>query len=505
MKSKLGRFSPAILVVLAPGALALAHCGSGAPPASPDAGGSAPASLTYQPTGCSYSVTPPATRAFKDMAVDDATAPADAAAAAPQRVRIGLGGGTKKGTASYADVTTTAAFTWETPKRNTNAKVRIGTDPASLTDVHAGFVFTTPQPEAGIGFNEPETYMHEVHVCGLTAGTTYHYQVGGGAPGSEVWSPVQTFTTVPATGSKITVGIFGDARDQVSTWQLVHQRMRDAAVSLMLVSGDIVDFGTQESLYTQWLDAIWKDPNDPNKFLTLGQIPIVPIAGNHENDAARFYANFAIPGDGDYAEQYASFDVGNTHFVMVDDEPVADGPTSDAANAILGWLDADLTAATSDRTKHPFIVAINHRGLFTTSKHADDPDIHTVRGALAPMFDKYKVDLVMNGHDHEYERSKTLTAGSPASGPPVVVTTGGTRYIVNAGAGADPYQVGSYQSDYREGNPTSLGTSAQDKYIGCYVLLTLEGTKLTLNAYGLKASGGGVSGDDVIDTLTLGQ
>ena len=62
--------------------------------------------------------------------------------------------------------------------------------------------------------------MHEVHVCGLNPATTYYYQVGGGASGAEVWSATQSFTTVPASGT-VTIGISGDARDQVSTFQLV--------------------------------------------------------------------------------------------------------------------------------------------------------------------------------------------------------------------------------------------------------------------------------------------
>jgi hypothetical protein len=321
-----------------------------------------------------------------------------------------------------------------------------------------------------------------------------------------VWSATQTFTTLPSSG-KITVGVFGDARDNKETWQLVHERMKDATlgVDLLLVSGDVVDFGTQESLYQGWLDAIWHDPFDATRFLTLGQLMMLPIAGNHENDASQFYANFAIPGDGPYAEQYASFNVGNTHFVLVDDQPIAAAPTSDAAGAILKWLDVDLNHANGDRTAHPFIVVISHRGLFSTSNHADDSDIHQARGALVPIFDKYKVDLVLNGHDHEFERSKPLRAGTPASGPPVVGATNvdGTVYVINAGAGAEPYKVGTYTSDYRSGNPTQFG--AGTLFVGCYATLVLEGKKLTINSYGLKASGGGVAGDMPLDTYVFGQ
>ncbi len=169
------------------------------------------------------------------------------------RVRAGLGGGTTKpapgdggaAAAGYADPTTTVELLWETTTATTNAKVRFGTSPAALITTQSGFVYTSPPPSAGFGSSDPAGYFHQVDVCGLTPGTRYYYQVGGGAAGSEIWSATQSFSTVPAIGNSVTVGIFGDARDLVTTWQLVNQRMRDASPSLLLVSGDIVDRRTE--------------------------------------------------------------------------------------------------------------------------------------------------------------------------------------------------------------------------------------------------------------------
>jgi hypothetical protein len=325
-----------------------------------------------------------------------------------------------------------------------------------------------------------------------------------------VWSATQSFATVPSSvgTGKITVGVYGDARDSPDTWTLVNQRMQNAAPNLLLVSGDIVDIGTEESLFSQWLDGIWKASPDSGAtgFITLGQFIMVPVAGNHENDSSQFYANFAIPGTGPYARQFSSFDVGNTHFLMIDDQSIGEYPTADATTATLAWVDADLKAAQADRAAHPFIVAINHRGLYSTSNHATDFDVINARGSLAPLFDKYHVDLVMNGHDHEYERTNPITAGTDPKGDPIVQssTAKGTTYVINAGAGAAPYAVGSVPVAYRAVS-VGLGSQGPKNYPGCYVLLDLEGTKLTMTAYGLKASGGSVAGDDVIDTLVLGQ
>jgi len=484
-----------LLLALAPalGGAALAACGSSSGGSTPagDGGTDGGATFSYAPQGCAYTVSPPDTRGFTDLALDDAKAAGDA----PIRVRIGLGGGTSKGKAGYADPTTSAVFTWETAATTTAAKVRLGGDPNSLSDVHAGYSWQTPPPTVGLGNNEPPAQMHEVHVCGLTPGKTYYYQVGGGSP--EQWSATQSFTTVPSSGA-IKIGVSGDSRDSADVLQLVQLRMRDAGVALQLFSGDFVLVGTQESLFAKWLDKMWKDPADSSKFLTLGQQMFLMAPGNHEHDLSQFFGNFALPGDGPYAETYASFDVGSAHVVVLDDEQIAVGQ-GDPPAAQLAWLDADLAAAEADRAAHPFIIVVHHRGELSTATHGKDSDVAAARNALMPIWDKHHVDLVLNGHDHNYERSKPVTG--PASAPTVQASaTMGTTYVVCAGAGAGAYAPGSGTVDYRAFN---AGFGQYDnKYVGVYSILTLEQKKLTLQAYGLKQACGGVGGDDLIDTFT---
>ena len=494
--------SAVLLGILPAFAFACSSSSSGSSPATdggnPGDDGSADGgnvTITYAPKGCSYTYAPPARLGFLDLALDD-TGAVSATKGVPERVRLGLGGGVEKGKPGYADPSTSAAFTWETAESNHAAKVKIGASATSMNIVQTGYTWSA-KPTIGTG----DTFFHEVHVCGLTAGTTYSYQVGGGPSGKEVWSATQTFTTVASSGT-IEVGVFGDSRDQVATWQAVHKRMRDAGVSMQLIGGDLVDSAAIESLYVTWLDAIWHDPNDKTKFLTLGEQMIVPINGNHENDIPNSFANWSIPGvAGDpYAETYASFDVGNTHFLMIDDEQIAGsltaGTASAEASAQLAWIDADLKGANADRANHPFIVAIGHRCLFSTSDHGSDPDVLATRGALVPLFDKYAVDLVVNGHDHNYQRSKPLKAGTPPKSAPVVGT--GTTYVVSAGAGADAYGIGTPAAFTAK----SVGYGSGTSYIGAYSILKLSGNTITLTAYGLKASSTTVAGDDVIDTFT---
>jgi hypothetical protein len=131
---------------------------------------------------------------------------------------------------------------------------------------------------------------------------------------------------------------------------------------------------------------------------------------------------------------------------------------------------------------------------------------------LAPIFDKYHVDVAFNGHDHEYERSNLLNAGATPSGAPVVKATAksgatvksseGTTYIINAGAGADAYSVGTGSVPFRATNTQlCFGSScAASTYEGCYVVLELDGSSIVMTAYGIKGSS---SKDTVIDSLTF--
>ena len=150
--------------------------------------------------------------------------------------------------------------------------------------------------------------------------------------------------------------------------------------------------------------------------------------------------------------------VGKTYRMLQEGRAEADN----GRDVVIGYLETHGRQETLEQARELETVprrVVSHRGLFSTSNHAGDFDVINARAALAPIFDTYRVDLVMNGHDHEYERSKPLTAGSPPTGTPVVQPsiTQGTTYVINAGAGADPYPIGMVAVAYRNGDGVPLG------------------------------------------------
>ena len=135
------------------------------------------------------------------------------------------------------------------------------------------------------------------------------------------------------------------------------------------------------------------------------------------------------------------------------------------------------------------MIAVHHRGEWSSANHGTDSDVVKVRELLVPIWDKYKVDVVFNGHDHNYERSKPLRL---VNQKPVVGE--GTTYVVCAGSGADGYGNGT--SDF---TATSLRYDQGDK-IGIYGLMTASRTKLSFDAYYLTTDGTDPKADEF--TLT---
>ena len=82
------------------------------------------------------------------------------------------------------------------------------------------------------------------------------------------------------------------------------------------------------------------------------------------------------------------------------------------------WLDALLKNNPQNWT----IVAI-HQPCYATGTDRDNPDI---RKLFVPVFDKYSVALVLQGHDHNYGRTYKLRNGKR-----VADTDNGTVYIVS--------------------------------------------------------------------------
>jgi hypothetical protein len=107
---------------------------------------------------------------------------------------------------------------------------------------------------------------------------------------------------------------------------------------------------------------------------------------------------------------------------------------------------------------------MHHKPLWSSAaNHGSDPVLQAQWG---PIYDQYHVDLVINGHDHNYERSFPMFGNQVKPTP-----AEGTVYLVAGSAGAELYD-----------NGTGFWTAYSEKTHNM-ALLKVRQKSLTLDAY----------------------
>ena len=122
-----------------------------------------------------------------------------------------------------------------------------------------------------------------------------------------------------------------------------------------------------------------------------------PAVGNHEyhSDGASGYARYFGAAAGDPKKAYYSYDLGAWHIIVLNSECDHVGGC-DAASPQGKWLRQDLAASTTTCT-----LAYFHKPLFSSGgAHGDDPLMKPLWDALY----QAGAEIVINGHDHDYER-----------------------------------------------------------------------------------------------------
>jgi hypothetical protein len=318
-----------------------------------------------------------------------------------------------------------AIVVWAT-RENGIADVQFSA-PNGASRVVAARTRLVPATTTGMGF---DYYQHEATLTNLTAATSYTYRPG--LDGVAV-STGDRLVTAPPLGTG-TVGFiaFGDSGVGSTEQRQLAARMTSDSFDFALHTGDVV-YGTPAPAgaggYPQlhaWFFDIYRD--------WLRKQPVYPSIGNHDeeaNVAAPFRDVFVLPPHGgsgslpDHAERYYSFDYGAAHVVVLDTELAFQNLTRRQVQ--LNWLEADLAA-----TSQPWKIAVFHRSPYSAGgEHGSDL---AVRSAFGPVFDRHHVDLVLSGHEHDYER--TIPIRETADGGPTV-------YVVTGGGGARLYAAAS--------------------------------------------------------------
>jgi hypothetical protein len=348
---------------------------------------------------------------------------------------------------------------WQVPVAVRDPFVRIGTDPHDLGHRVQAEVRSLHSEVAGVIAPTDQLYLH-ASLTGLRPGRTYHYAVGH--RGYDGLDAVSSFTTAPARGfpcDGFTFTAFGD--QGVSTAALAENGVvAQQNPAFHLLAGDIayadpsghgypigsVPDGSHDVFDPKVWDAYFKQIEP-----VASKVPWMVATGNHDMEAlysADGYggqvARFDFPGSGPRGCPTAySFIYGNVGVISLDANDV-----SFEIPANLGYSDGGQTAWLRRRLAFlrvqpdvDFVVVFFHHCAYsTTSAHASEGG---VRAEWVPLFDRYKVDLVINGHNHVYERTDALRGGVVVTEVPIGATvrpdTDGTVYATCGAAGRGLY------------------------------------------------------------------
>lgn len=204
----------------------------------------------------------------------------------------------------------------------------------------------------------------------------------------------------------IRFALYGDDRDGHDIHRKICGLIAAEHPDFVLNTGDLVKRGSEPDLW-----KIFDDITAPLR----KQTEYIPVRGNHDFGDDAFETRFKLPVAAPGATYFA-FNRGSCHFIGLDiDEHTEYGPDS----AQYKWLVGDLDAS-KGKYKHTFVFF--HVPPYSIGRHGSDL---SVRSALCPLFEKYGVDAVLNGHDHNYYRT----------------TRNGIAYIVSGGGGAPLYDT----------------------------------------------------------------
>jgi hypothetical protein len=460
---------------------------------------------------------------------NDAAAPGPDSALSRRQVLIGAGGA---GVLAAAPITTSQSRSRRVLVTTDGTPEQIhltwGDDPASV------MVVSWASPDAAIhprvlltegggqvrevpavqrtytdGINGETVYTYHAKLSWLDPSTTYRYSVT--ADNSSAPQPfTATFTTAPRGRAPFRFTSFGDLATPNTQWVLSYGQSAYAVAAIELaqplfhlLNGDLC-YG---DLNPATQPEVWRDFGNNNQASAANRA-WMPCPGNHEVEFyngpqgfTSYLTRYSLPDNGvqGFRGRWYSFRVGSALFISLDADDVVyqdagafvAGPAALTPVAATGnppvaagtsfyirgysnglqtrWLHRTLDEARRDPSIDWVIVQM-HQDAASSSATGNGSDLG-IRQEWLPLFDQYEVDLVVNGHDHDYERSfpcrgfDSMVGHEVATGQPVQTLR--------------PHPV------------TTTDTGSFDTSQGTvHLILGSGGTSANLDAYGVDASDG---------------
>ena len=300
-------------------------------------------------------------------------------------------------------------------------------------------------------------HYHTAHFEELKPGNKYVYRVGDGVNWSE-WSHFDTASSEP---EPFTFVYFGDAQNSVkSMWsRIIREAYSDAPkASFFLHAGDLINTADSDAEWGEWFYAGgW----------IHATVPCVATPGNHEYDeddedekieflTHHWRPQFAFPENGPEGLEETAyyFDYQGVRFVSLN--------SNEKTVKQRRWLNKVL----ADHDNRWTIIT-HHHPLYAAKPNRDNS---LLRRLWQPVYDKHGVDLVLQGHDHSYARSRLMSAKNKPTGVNHRNQKTGAVYVVSV-SGPKMYDVKKRPFVSRVAEDTQL-----------YQIVTVDGDELRYEA-----------------------
>jgi predicted phosphodiesterase len=270
-----------------------------------------------------------------------------------------------------------------------------GTVVASVPAIYAGEASMRQQrlaaqhPKDGM-IDADDIFVLAAKLDKLEPNHLYCYQVVDNGVALTEPAPLTT-AAPPGLDGPIQFVALGDTGTGGDAQKAIAQRMTEVPFDLMLFLGDIAyEQGSATQLQERYF-AIYAN--------ILRYVPAYTTIGNHERRTRKgqpYFDAFVLPDP----ERYYSFDWGDVHFVAID--------TTHRDTQQVEWLRQDL-----EKTKQRWKIVFGHHPMYTNSLRGPQ---QWIRRAYSKIFADNKVDVVLTGHEHQYERFRVGTVNYVVSG-----------------------------------------------------------------------------------------
>ncbi len=320
---------------------------------------------------------------------------------------------------------------------------RVTVSPASAS-VQAGSTVqlsaTSKPPSSTFAWASSNEAVATVSQAGLVTGVAAGQATVSASAGGKTGSSLITVTVAPPPGSEVFVGA-GDIASCSSSGDEATATVLDNIAGTVFTLGDNAYESGTATEFANCYDPSWGRHKTRTR----------PSPGNHDyvtSGASAYYAYFGANA-GSPSTGYYSYDLGDWHIIALNSNIArTTGSTQEQ------WLRADLAANTKSCT-----LAYWHHPRFSSGlEHGDDVSMQPLWQAL---YDA-NADVILSGHDHDYERFAPQTPAGVAD-----PARGIREFIVGTG-GRSHYSLGTLKANSEIFDATTYGVLKLTLAAGSY-------------------------------------